>query len=386
MFPLFYKTTLHGFTDKTDKFVEKQPPPKKKRTKSPAKTSIRKASPNSGVPIPRNVSMANTHKPIRKNPIPAKLAGQIYLDPTYDPAFKALFGDENALKDFLDGVLDLEGDDRIKTLRFRFDEPLAFHVPQEKKVILDIFATTGSGRFLNIEMQRWEKDFFIDRAVLYKAFLVIKGRKEMEMSKEFKSLSKEQQAYRRYQLPETISIWICNFDLPRASGEYIDEWTLHSTAALRNGKSEPLSEKNRYIFLSIPNFTKSADEVKGSTEAWLYLLKHAMDGGELPNFGREFVDEALGRIRVENANDELLTAQVKDMKRDEEYETWLAGAKIKAEEQGLAQGLAQGLEKGREEGRMNATREMARGLRDDNVPLDIISKRSGLTIEEILAL
>ena len=57
-----------------------------------------------------------------------------------------------------------------------------------------------------------------------------------------------QRAYRRYQLPETISIWICNFDLPRASGEYIDEWTLHSTAALRNGKSEPLSEKNRYIW------------------------------------------------------------------------------------------------------------------------------------------
>jgi len=120
-----------------------------------------------------------TKTPIRKNPIPAKLAGQIYLDPTYDPAFKALFGDENALKDFLDGVLNLEGDDRIKTLRFRFDEPLVFHVPQEKKVILDIFATTGSGRFLNIEMQRWEKDFFIDRAILYKAFLVIKGRKEI---------------------------------------------------------------------------------------------------------------------------------------------------------------------------------------------------------------
>ena len=354
--------------------------------KEPAKTSIGYGQPT----IQGDSYMTDTRKPIRKNPIPAKLAGQIYLDPTYDPAFKALFGDENALKDFLDGVLNLEGDDKIKTLRFRFDEPLVFHVPQEKKVILDIFATTGSGRFLNIEMQRWEKDFFIDRAILYKAFLVIKGRKEMEMSKEFKSLSKEQQAYRRYQLPETISIWICNFDLPRASGEYIDEWTLHSTAALRNGKSEPLSEKNRYIFLSIPNFTKSADEVKGSTEVWLYLLKHAMDGGELPNFGREFVDEALGRIRVENANDELLTAQVKDMKRDEEYETWLAGAKIKAEEQGREEGRKKGREEGLKEGlvegRMKATREMAQKLRDEGIPLETIAKCSNLSAEEIKAL
>ena len=98
--------------------------------------------------------MTDTRKPIRKNPIPAKLAGQIYLDPTYDPAFKALFGDEGALKDFLDGVLNLEGDDRIKTLRFRFDEPLVFHMPQEKKVILDIFATTGSGRIAATSCRR----------------------------------------------------------------------------------------------------------------------------------------------------------------------------------------------------------------------------------------
>ena len=92
-----------------------------------------------------------------------------------------------------------------------------------KKVIFDIFATTGSGRFLNIEMQRLEHDYFIDRTILYKAFLIIKGRKEMEESSEFKALQKYEQEKRRYQLPETISVWICDFDLPGAKGEYWDE-------------------------------------------------------------------------------------------------------------------------------------------------------------------
>ena len=104
-------------------------------------------------------------KSIRK-----KFEGQMYLDPTYDPAFKALFDSEEALKDFLDGVLGLEGEHKIKTLRFNFDKALVFRVPHEKKVVFDIFATTGDNRFFNIEMQRLENNFFVDRTILYKAF------------------------------------------------------------------------------------------------------------------------------------------------------------------------------------------------------------------------
>ena len=129
---------------------------------------------------------------VRNKPIPEAFKGKVYLDPTYDPAFKELFDNEDALKDFLNGVLELEGDEMIKELRFRFEKPVEFRVPQRKKVIFDIFATTGSGRFLNIEIQRLEHDYFIDRTILYKAFLVIKGRKEMEESAEFKALPKKE--------------------------------------------------------------------------------------------------------------------------------------------------------------------------------------------------
>ncbi|MBR2308640.1 MAG: PD-(D/E)XK nuclease family transposase [Fibrobacter sp.] len=230
----------------------------------------------------------------------------------------------------------------IKELRFRFEKPIEFRVPQRKKVIFDIFAMTGSGRFLNIEMQRLEHDYFIDRTILYKAFLVIKGRKEMEESAEFKALQKYEQEKRRYQLPEGISVWICDFDLPDAKGEHWDEWALYSKHAVRNGMAVPLSKKNKYIFLSVPNFTKSADEVKGSAEVWLYLLNHARDGGELPDFGSDIVEEALDRIRVENADDKLLEAQEHDMTTKEDYECWAAGKIIAAEARGEAKGESKG--------------------------------------------
>jgi predicted transposase/invertase (TIGR01784 family) len=286
--------------------------------------------------------MSKKRNVVRNKPIPEAFKGQTYLDPTYDPAFKELFDNEDALKDFLNGILELEGDEMIKELRFRFEKPIEFRVPQRKKVIFDIFATTGSGRFLNIEMQRLEHDYFIDRTILYKAFLVIKGRKEMEESAEFKALQKYEREKRRYQLPETISVWICDFDLPGAKDEYWDEWALYSRQAIRNGMAVPLSKKNKYIFLSVSNFTKSADEVKGSAEMWLYLLNHARDGGELPDFGSEIVEEALDRIRVENADDKLLEAQEHDMTTKEDYECWAAGKIIAAEAKGEARGESKG--------------------------------------------
>ena len=137
---------------------------------------------------------------------------------------------------------------------------------------------------------------------------------------------------RRYEIPPTFAIWICDFDLPDAKGEYRDEWALYSRHAVKIGDAAPLSPKNKYIFLSIPNFTKSASEVKGAADAWLYLLNHARDGGELPDFGSGIVEEALERIRVENADDKLLEAQELNMTTKEDYESWAAGIVIKAKE------------------------------------------------------
>ena len=94
--------------------------------------------------------------------------------------------------------------------------------------------------------------------------------------------------------------------------------------------------------------------MNGAVDKWLYLLNHAKDGNELPNFGSEIIEDAIERIKVANAPDELLAAQEKYMTTKEDYESWAAGLVIHAREEALAEGLAQGeakgLEKGREEG------------------------------------
>lgn len=259
-------------------------------------------------------------KPVRKRPIPERLRGQVYIDPKFDTGFKELFDSEDALKDFLNGILQLEGDDKIKNLSFTFDTTITMRSSLSKKVILDIFATTGTGRFIDVEMQKAEHDFFIDRVVLYKAFLIIKGKQAMDHSKEFLALSKEERESKRYELPEAVSIFT----------------------------------KNKYIIISLPQFKKSAGEVKDSVDAWLYLLNHAGDGKELPDFGNKILEEALERIKVDNADDELLTRQEKDMVTKEEFSTIVASRVLRELAKARTEAQAEGLEEGRAEGRAEA--------------------------------
>ena len=276
----------------------------------------------------KGIIMFKSKNITRREPIPSKLVNQVFLDPTYDTGFQELFDSEDALKDFLDGILDLQKDDRIKKLKYSFNHSTRFRVPQSRKIIMDAFVITESGRFLDIEMQRAEHTFFIDRTVLYKAFLIIKGKQQMEDTAEFKSLTKEEKEYRRYELPETVSIWICNFDLPELCGKYIDEWAIYSRNSLENGIKKTVFAKNKYIIISLTNFNKTTSEIKTATDAWLYLLKNAGTETDIPSFGNKAIDDALERIRIDNLKDETLKAVEKEMIAQEEIDCRLAGAKI----------------------------------------------------------
>lgn len=109
----------------------------------------------------------------------------------------------------------------------------------------------------------------------------------------------------------------------------------------------------------------------GSVDAWLYLLNHAGDGGEQPNFGSGIIEDALERIRVDKADDELLSDQENAMAHEEDYEIMLAGATIRAQKEGL------------EKGRTEEKRNMARTLKAMGDSVEKIVAVTGLTQAEI---
>ena len=122
--------------------------------------------------------------------------------------------------------------------------------------------------------------------------------------------------------------------------------------------------------------------MNGAVDKWLYLLNHAKDGKELPNFGSEIMKDAIERIKVANAPDELLAAQEKYMMTKEDYESWAAGLVIHAREEAMAEGEAKGLEKGAADERTAVALDMLA----DNEPLEKIVKYSHLSMEKVLEL
>jgi flagellar biosynthesis/type III secretory pathway protein FliH len=146
--------------------------------------------------------------------------------------------------------------------------------------------------------------------------------------------------------------------------------------------------------ISLPKFKKSESEVSGSVDAWLYLLNHAGDGKELPHFGNEILEEALERIRVDNADDELLTKQERDMVTREEIDTIIASgirrgtekacaeACAKASADGRAEGRAEGLAKGLAEGLAEGRAEGIDILESLGVPANLIEKARKIVAEK----
>ena len=114
--------------------------------------------------------------------------------------------------------------------------------------------------------------------------------------------------------------------------------------------------------------------MNGAVDKWLYLLNHAKDGNELPNFGSEIIEDAIERIKVANAPDELLAAQEKYMMTKEDYESWAAGLVIHAREKALAEGLAQGEAKGLEKGSTQTLADTETVLRGKGLPDSIVAE------------
>lgn len=110
------------------------------------------------------------------------------------------------MKTFLNGLLRLEGEDRIESLTFKSDEKIALRAPFKESVIFDIFATTESGRFFDIEMQRANHADFLDRVLWYHANLTVQGKQAFDQSIQNRPMEESERKRFRYALPETVSV------------------------------------------------------------------------------------------------------------------------------------------------------------------------------------
>ncbi len=291
-----------------------------------------------------------------------------YLDPLYDAAFKAFLSDEQALVSFLNGVFHLEGNSKIKSVSVKNTE-INVIFPQVKTFRLDIRAKTANGFCINVEMQKAKPLHFVERVLLQHSAFLLQSKYELDQETfagKSTNLTDEERAEResrRYEIPPTFAIWICDFAIQQQDN-YRGTW------AIRNEKGLTISDKVKYIMYDLTRFDKSETQVKTDEERWLFLLKHAGTAQSLPDFGDETIAKAIRRILVNNASETLLREQVKSMVLTEEEQDYLAWIKMK----GVTQGAYQ------------KAREMAKKMLLNNEPINKIIEYTDFSESAVLAI
>ena len=302
-----------------------------------------------------------------------------YINPYTDFGFKKLFGTEmnkDLLISFLNALF--HGTKKeITDIQYLNGEHLGDGYG-DRRAVFDVYCMTADGGRFIVEMQKAEQSYFKDRSVYYSTFAI---REQGVKGKEWD-----------YHLEDVYTVGILNFEFP--NNEYPSDSYRHEIKLKDTEDNHVFYDKLTFVYLEMPKFTKTEDELDGMFDKWMFVLRNLGRLMERPKALQDRVFKKLfeqaeiaGYTPVERREYE---ASVKDYW---DYYSTMKTATKKGHAEGLAEGLekgmAKGLEKGREEERKKAEaerRESARKLRDSGVPVALIASSLGLSEQQIIEL
>jgi predicted transposase/invertase (TIGR01784 family) len=287
-----------------------------------------------------------------------------FLDPKNDFAFKQLFGVEKNkailirfLNDMFVGVHDKIED--VEFLKLSQDPEIA----SLRQSIVDVLCSDVNGRQFIIEMQRANDTSFIKRAVAYacRAYLNQRTKSDEKISGKSKNYG---------DMKPVIFFAILERALFKNKREYLSH---HKVSDICTGENDIRGLS--FSFLELSKFEKKFDELETNIEKWAYFFKNATttEPQELEQIRKQdmIIGEAYDALSAAAFTPEQLLDYERYAMKEDEIATCISDAEKKGEERGEARGV----EKGK--------REAALSMLANNLPMNIISKCTGLSEEEI---
>ena len=280
-----------------------------------------------------------------------------YINPLTDFGFKRIFGSEPnkvLLIDFLNVVLPAEH--RVKDLTYRNNENVGNTTidslrdgKAERKAIFDIYCESETGERFIVEIQKVKQNYFKDRSIYYSTFPIQEQAEKGDWN---------------YKLSAVYTVGVLDFIFD----DHKDDSTIMHVVELKNQNCEVFYDKLKFIYLELPKFKKTIDQLENHFDKWLFLLKHLYELNDRP----EILQESVFRRLFEVAE----IAQFSHAEQ-EGYENSLKYYRD------LKNVVDTSREEGREEGREEREREMVLSLLQENVSIDLISRTTGLSIVTI---
>lgn len=249
-----------------------------------------------------------------------RLSGDRYINPLTDFGFKRLFGTEpnkNLLIDFLNVVLPPQH--RVKDLTYRSTENLG-NTPIDRKAVFDLYCESEKGEKFIVEMQKAKHNYFKDRSIYYASFPI------QEQS---------QKGSWNYKLEPIYTIGILDFIFDEDKN---DDSFLH-VVELKDQNCKVFYEKLKFIYLELPKFKKTIDQLNDHFDKWLFLLKHLPDLEDPPLSLQENVFLQLFEV-AQIAS--FSQAERESYENSLKYYRDMNGVIETAREEGMAQGIQEG--------------------------------------------
>jgi len=181
-----------------------------------------------------------------------------YINFFTDFGFKRLFGSEptkGCLIDFLNSLL--EGlESPIKELSFRNTEHLGAS-ELDRKAIFDLYCESETGEKFIIELQKAKQKYFKDRSLFYSTFPIQEQAAKGEWD---------------FRLKAVYTIGILDFEFEEDI-ETPDKY-LYNVKLTDIETQKVFHDKLNFVYIEMPKFTKSLEQLNSHQDKWLYALKN----------------------------------------------------------------------------------------------------------------
>ena len=272
-----------------------------------------------------------------------------YINPFTDYGFKKLFGEElnkDLLLDFLNELLK-EEQGQIKDLTYLKTEHLGT-TEVDRKAIFDLYCENEKGEKFIVELQKTKQNFFKDRTVYYSTFPIREQAKRADWDYELKAVY-------------TIAILDFVFDADKEEPK-----KFRYDIKLKDiDTNKVFYEKLTFIYLEMPKFNKSVDELETRFDKWLYVLRNLNKLDRVPDKLREQIFDKL-----------FETAEIARFTLDQ----------VRSYEDSLKyyRDLKNSLDTTREEGKIEGKIEIAINALKKGLHVKDIIELTGLTEDEII--
>ena len=179
-----------------------------------------------------------------------------YINPYTDFGFKKLFGTEmnkDLLISFLNALFHGEKGE-ITDVQYLNGEHLGEGYG-DRRSIFDVYCMTDDGSRFIVEMQKAEQEYFKDRSLYYSTAAIREQAPKGKWD---------------YHLDEVYTIGILNFMFP--GDEYPADSYRHEIKLKDVEDDHVFYDKLTFVYLEMPKFTKTADELNGMFDKWMYVL------------------------------------------------------------------------------------------------------------------